>query len=41
MRDGSVVKLTTAEYLTPSGQAINGAGLEPDVAVQGDQEQLA
>ncbi len=41
LRDGSVVKLTTAEYLTPSGRAINGAGLEPDVKVSGDEAQLA
>ena len=41
LKDGSVIKLTTAEYLTPSGRAINGAGLEPDVKVAGDGEQMA
>jgi carboxyl-terminal processing protease len=41
LKDGSVVKVTTAEYLTPSGRAINGAGLEPDVKVAGDEAQLA
>jgi len=41
LKDGSVIKLTTAEYLTPSGRAINGSGLEPDVPVTGDAEQLA
>jgi carboxyl-terminal processing protease len=41
LKDGSVIKLTTAEYLTPSGRAINGAGLEPDVKVSGDEEQMA
>ncbi|MGI6633426.1 MAG: S41 family peptidase [Bacillota bacterium] len=40
LRDGSVVKLTTAEYLTPSGRAINGDGLKPDYEVAGDEEQL-
>ncbi len=40
LRDGSVVKLTTAEYLTPSGRSINGNGLEPDVVVEGDEAQL-
>ena len=29
--DGSGFKFTTAEYLTPSGRSIDGAGLEPDV----------
>lgn len=41
LSDQSVVKLTTAEYLTPSGRAINGAGLTPDVAVSGDDAQMA
>lgn len=41
LKDGSVVKLTTAEYLTPNGRSINGAGLEPDVKVDGDEAQLA
>lgn len=41
LRDGSVVKLTTAEYLTPKGRAINGSGLEPDVKVEGDSQQMA
>lgn len=31
--DGSGFKFTTAEYLTPSGRSIDGAGLEPDVVV--------
>ena len=41
LRDGAVIKLTTAEYLTPAGRAIDGAGLEPNVQVSGDEEQLA
>ncbi len=40
LRDGSVIKLTTAEYLTPAGRAINGAGLSPDVEVSGYEEQM-
>lgn len=40
LKDGSVIKLTTAEYLTPSGRSIHGNGLEPDVEVHGDEEQL-
>ncbi len=41
LKDGAVIKLTTAEYLTPAGRAINGAGLVPDVPVSGDEAQLA
>ncbi len=39
--DKSVVKATTAEYLTPNGRAIHGQGLTPDVEVRGDTEQMA
>jgi carboxyl-terminal processing protease len=39
--DGSVVKVTVSEYLTPNGRAINGEGLEPDVVIEGDEAQLA
>lgn len=39
--DKSVVKATTAEYLTPNGRAIHGQGLTPDIEVQGDTEQMA
>lgn len=41
LRDNSVIKMTTAEYLTPAGRAINGAGLTPDVPVTGDDAQMA
>ncbi len=40
LADGSVVKVTVSEYLTPDGRAINGEGLEPDVVVEGDDEQM-
>jgi carboxyl-terminal processing protease len=32
--DGSSVKLTVAEWLTPLGNSINETGIEPDVAVE-------
>ncbi|HHW18737.1 MAG TPA: S41 family peptidase [Firmicutes bacterium] len=41
LRDGSVVKVTIAEYLTPNGRAINGKGLEPDIKIEGDEAQMA
>jgi carboxyl-terminal processing protease len=31
--DGSALKYTVAQWLTPSGQAINGVGIEPDIRV--------
>ena len=34
LRDGSAIRLTTSIYYTPSGQAIHGKGLEPDVRVE-------
>ena len=34
LRDGSAVRLTTSIYYTPSGQAIHGKGLMPDVLVE-------
>ncbi len=40
LKDGSVVKVTTAEYLTPGGHHINGVGLVPDEIVDGDEQQL-
>jgi carboxyl-terminal processing protease len=33
--------VTIAEYFTPNGRSINGKGLEPDIMVEGDDEQLA
>lgn len=32
--DGTCLKLTIAEYYTPSGRSINGTGVEPDVEVK-------
>ena len=33
LADGSGIKFTTEEYLTPNGNHINGIGVEPDVQV--------
>jgi carboxyl-terminal processing protease len=33
LSDGRALKLTTSHYLTPSGQAINGTGIQPDYSV--------
>lgn len=38
LRDGSAVKVTIAEWLTPDERAINNAGLEPDIVVDRTQE---
>ncbi len=39
MRDGSSLKITVANWLTPKGTLINGQGLEPDVKVElGEQD---
>ena len=32
--DGTCLKVTIAEYYTPSGRSINGAGVTPDVEVE-------
>lgn len=34
LNDGSILKMTTAEYLTPNETSINGIGIEPDIAVE-------
>ena len=34
--DGSGLRLTTARYFTPSGVCINGIGITPDVAIEGN-----
>ncbi|MBO4910728.1 MAG: S41 family peptidase [Lachnospiraceae bacterium] len=39
LSDGSCIKMTTNEYYTPSGTAINGVGIAPDIEVMLDIEQ--
>ena len=34
LEDGSGLKLTTAQYFTPSGRSIQAKGIEPDIIVQ-------
>src|SRR5690606_7193539 len=34
--DGSLIKLTTAVYLTPNKTLINGIGIEPDYVIEND-----
>jgi len=40
LTDGTGVKFTTAEYLTPSGDSIEGSGVVPDRQVAGRDAQL-
>ncbi len=35
--DGSVIKLTVEEYVSPSGKKIDGKGVEPDIQGEGDE----
>lgn len=35
--DGSVIKLTVEEYVSPSGEKIDGKGVEPDIQGEGDE----
>jgi len=37
---GSALKVTSGEYLTPSGYAVNGVGLTPDILVEEDQDPI-
>jgi len=37
-RDGSMLKMTIAKWLTPSGAWINGVGITPDFVVQDDPD---
>lgn len=41
LQDGSVIKITTDEYLLPSGDSINGVGIEPDIEVGEGEDALA
>lgn len=36
--DGTGIKLTTAKYFTPSGECIDGIGIEPDITIALDEE---
>lgn len=39
LKDGTCLKLTIAEYFTPSGRSINGEGVTPDVVVEYEQDE--
>ncbi|MFV0441117.1 MAG: S41 family peptidase [Lachnospirales bacterium] len=39
--DGTAIKLTISEYFTPSGYALHGKGIEPDVVVDVSDEDSA
>lgn len=34
---GRAIKLTTSRYFTPSGDSIHETGIEPDIAIEGDE----
>jgi carboxyl-terminal processing protease len=38
LKDGSLVKITIAKWLTPKGYLIDGLGLDPDITIEIDQE---
>ncbi|MBU1019409.1 MAG: S41 family peptidase [Patescibacteria group bacterium] len=38
--DGSILKITVAHWLTPNGTDINGIGIQPDIEITGEDEQL-
>lgn len=40
LESGGMVKYTTAYWLTPNGNKINGIGIKPDYEVEGDENQL-
>jgi carboxyl-terminal processing protease len=39
LRDGSAILLGVAEWLTPNGDSIRGAGIEPDIEVELEEDQ--
>lgn len=39
--DGSALKITAGEYLTPAGHVVNGVGLTPDIVVEDDGDPIA
>ena len=40
LSSGAMVKYTTAYWLSPNGNSINGIGINPDVEVKDREEQL-
>ena len=38
LRGDQALKLTTAYYFTPNGRTIHETGIEPDIALEGDDE---
>lgn len=40
LKDGGSIKITTGQYLTPSGACIDKIGITPDFVVEGDEAQL-
>jgi len=38
--DGSALKLTTGEYFTPLGQAVNEVGLSPDISIEEGEDPI-
>jgi len=40
LKDGSALRLTTSRYFLPGGKAINGIGIEPDIAIEPDSNPL-
>lgn len=40
LKNGGSVKITTGSYYTPSGICIDGIGIEPNIVVEGAEEQL-
>jgi carboxyl-terminal processing protease len=36
LSDGSALRLTTSKYFTPSGRAIHGLGINPDIVIEQD-----
>lgn len=41
LKDGSSIRITTARWLTAHGRPIEGAGLQPELIAQNDQEALS
>lgn len=39
IEDGSLIKLTTSEYLTPNKTSIHGKGIEPDIKIENTEKE--